>query len=119
MVTPSQTQKLETPYKTLPFTLEVKRVNVIIQEVSWIINFFNVHSAANLQPDTQPFSIPVSGRSLLPYCHFDLEESDYISGGRRNPELRGPGGAPPGSTLDPSTKVIEFKSCGVKVKNIK
>ena len=34
MVTPSQTQKLETLYKTLSFTLEVKRVNVIIQEVS-------------------------------------------------------------------------------------
>ncbi|XP_068693384.1 hydrocephalus-inducing protein homolog [Montipora foliosa] len=76
-------------------------------------------SAANLQPNTQGFSIPVLGRSLLPYCHFELEESDYVSGGRRNPELKGPGGAPPGSTLDPSTKVIEFKSCGVKVKNVK
>ena len=76
-------------------------------------------SATNLQPNTQGFSIPVSGRSLLPYCHFEVEESDYVSGGRRNPELSGPGGAPPGSTLDPSTKVIEFKSCGVKVKNLK
>ena len=80
---------------------------------------FVFHSAANLQPDAQGFTIPVHGRSLLPYCHFELEESDYVSGGRRNPELRGPGGAPPGSTLDPNTKVIEFKSCGVKVKNIK
>ena len=80
---------------------------------------FYFYSTANLHPDAQGFSIPVLGRSLLPYCHFELEESDYVSGGRRNPELRGPGGAPPGSTLDPSTKVIEFKSCGVKVKNIK
>lgn len=88
-------------------------------ELSHGVLFLFMHSATNLPPDTSGFSIPLRGRSLLPYCHFELEESDYVSGGRRNPELKGPGGAPPGSTLDPSTKVIEFKSCGVKVKNIK
>lgn len=58
----------------------------------------------------------MKGRSLLPFCHFELEESDYITGGRRNPELRGPWGAAPGTMLNPNTKVIEFQSCGVKVK---
>ena len=53
----------------------------------------------------------------MPYCHFELEDSDYITGARRNPELRGPGGAPPGATLDPNTRVIEFGSTGVNVRN--
>ena len=85
-------------------------------ETVFLLHLF---SAANLSPNASEISIPVRGCSLLPYCHFELEESDYVSGGRRNPELKGPGGAPPGSTLDPSTKVIEFKSCGIKVKNVK
>ncbi len=53
----------------------------------------------------------------MPYCHFELEDSDYITGARRNPELCGPGGAPPGATLDPNTRVIEFTSIGVNLKN--
>lgn len=53
----------------------------------------------------------------MPYCHFELEDSDYITGSRRNPELKGPGGAPPGATLDPNTRVIEFQSIGVEVCN--
>ena len=52
----------------------------------------------------------------MPYCHFELEDSDYITSARRNPEMRGPGGAPPGSTLDPNTRVIEFETAGVNVK---
>ena len=55
----------------------------------------------------------------MPYCHFELEASDYISSSRRNPDLPGPGGAPPGATLDPNTRVIEFKSTGVDVRNHK
>lgn len=45
---------------------------------------------------------------MLPYCHFHLEESDYLTANRRSPELRGPYG-----TLDASTQVIEFTSIGV------
>ncbi|XP_030099412.1 hydrocephalus-inducing protein isoform X1 [Mus musculus] len=54
------------------------------------------------------------GRSVLPFCHFDLKESDYISGHRRNPELRGPGAGP----LEPNTRVIEFTSVGIGGKNV-
>ena len=57
----------------------------------------------------------VRGRSLMPYCHFELEDSDYIRSARRNPELRGPGGAPPGTTLDPNTRVMEFSNVGIDV----
>jgi hydrocephalus-inducing protein len=60
--------------------------------------------------------VAVKGKSTLPYCHFDLEESDYLSAGRRNPELPGPDGAASGLGIDSSTKVIEFKSIGVGTK---
>lgn len=63
--------------------------------------------------------IPVKGRGLLPYCHFELEESDYISSGRRNPELPGPSGAASGLGLDPMTKVIEFNCIGLQNKLVK
>ncbi|XP_063801928.1 hydrocephalus-inducing protein homolog isoform X2 [Pseudophryne corroboree] len=73
-------------------------------------------SIPNLHPDEQKLFIPVTGRSLLPYCHFQLEDSDYITNGRRNPELRGPRGAPSGTTLDPNTRVVEFTAVGIKIK---
>ena len=63
--------------------------------------------------------ISIKGKSVLPYCHFELTDSDYLSSARRNPEMRGPRGAPPGTTLDPNTRVIEFKSIGVGVKTTK
>jgi hypothetical protein len=56
--------------------------------------------------------VACKGRGLLPYCHFELPESDYISSGRRNPDLPGPSGAAPGLGLDPNTKVIEFSCVG-------
>ena len=55
----------------------------------------------------------------MPYCHFELEESDYISGNRRKPDLKGPKAAPPGVSLDQATRVIEFLSCGISVLNTK
>ncbi|KAM3920677.1 hydrocephalus-inducing protein homolog [Leptodactylus fuscus] len=71
----------------------------------------------NMSPGDQEPMLPVTGRSLLPYCHFQLEDSDYISSGRRNPELCGPRGAPSGTTLEPNTRVVEFTSVGVRTKN--
>ncbi|KAM4614098.1 hydrocephalus-inducing protein homolog [Discoglossus pictus] len=73
-------------------------------------------SIPNLKKEQQEPILPVKGHSLLPYCHFQLEDSDYISNGRRNPELSGPRGAPPGTTLDPNTRVIEFSTVGVGTK---
>lgn len=58
--------------------------------------------------------IPVVARSLLPYCHFDVQESDYVSSGRRNAHLPGPVGY---EIDDPdlwrNIRVIEFKVIGV------
>ncbi|XP_072403680.1 hydrocephalus-inducing protein homolog [Chiloscyllium punctatum] len=76
-----------------------------------------VCSIPNLKAGLQDQVVAVKGRSLLPFCHFELEDSNYISGNRRNPELSGPRGAPAGVTLDPNTRVIEFQAVGVNTIN--
>ena len=58
--------------------------------------------------------IELSGVSQRPYCHIDLPESDYLSSGRR----RADGTSLP-AQLDPTTRVIEFESRGVRVANAK
>jgi len=63
--------------------------------------------------------IAVKGRGLLPYCHVELEESDYISAGRRDPDLPGPGGAASGLGLDPATRVIELECVGLNSRVLK
>ena len=67
----------------------------------------------NTEEDRLGHMIPIKGKGILPYCHFELEESSYLSGGRRNPELPGPNGAAAGLGLDPATKVVEFHSVGL------
>ena len=52
--------------------------------------------------------ISVRGCSLLPFCHFELEDSDYLSANRRNAVDAD------GKTLDPNTRVIEFQAVGRK-----
>ncbi|ERE78885.1 hydrocephalus-inducing protein [Cricetulus griseus] len=69
----------------------------------------------NLPAGEQGPILVTKGRSALPFCHFDLKESDYISGHRRSAELRGPGSGP----LDPNTRVIEFTSVGIGGKNLR
>ncbi|XP_069757040.1 hydrocephalus-inducing protein homolog [Narcine bancroftii] len=71
----------------------------------------------NLKAGLQDQNIAVQGRSLLPYCHFELEDSNYISSHRRNRELSGPWGTHPGVTLDPNTRVIEFQAVGLNTVN--
>ncbi|XP_039769505.1 hydrocephalus-inducing protein homolog isoform X2 [Ornithorhynchus anatinus] len=67
----------------------------------------------NLRPGEEGPAVTVKGQSLLPLCHFDLKDSDYISGHRRNAELRGT----KGGSLDPKTRVIEFAALGVGSKD--
>ncbi|XP_025999986.1 hydrocephalus-inducing protein-like isoform X2 [Astatotilapia calliptera] len=64
-------------------------------------------SIQNLQDGEQVPCISVCGRSLLPQFHFDLEDSDYISGNRRNSEFSGP--------LDPNTRILEIHAIGLSV----
>nr|XP_014334844.1 PREDICTED: hydrocephalus-inducing protein homolog [Bos mutus] len=69
----------------------------------------------NLPPGEHGPVLSAKGRSSLPICHFDLKDSDYIIGHRRNPDLRGPSGG----ALDPNTRVIEFTSVGIGGKNLR
>ena len=69
----------------------------------------------NLDTSQEGPVIALHGKSLLPWCHFELERSNYIKE-KRNPELRGPNGAAAGSMLDPHTQVIEFEVCGINTK---
>ncbi|KAG1683786.1 hypothetical protein DVH05_013126 [Phytophthora capsici] len=57
--------------------------------------------------------VEVRGGSLRPACHFDVERSDYAQW--RAPSLLGPHGEL--GPLDPSVKVIEMESLGVRVRN--
>ncbi|GMF21897.1 unnamed protein product [Phytophthora lilii] len=69
-------------------------------------------------PDAQgdkitAMKVDVRGSSLRPACHFDVERSDYAQW--RAPNLVGPHGEL--GPLDPSVKVIEMESLGVRVRN--
>ncbi|EFN85832.1 Hydrocephalus-inducing protein [Harpegnathos saltator] len=69
----------------------------------------------NPDPRLNELAIPIAGRSLLPYCHFDVPESNYPSDGRRDAKLPGPidyQAAGDGS-LPADTRVIEFHVVGV------
>nr|XP_031837905.1 hydrocephalus-inducing protein-like [Nomia melanderi] len=74
----------------------------------------------NLHPELAELSIPVAARSLLPYCHFDVEESDYVTAGRRDPTMPGPlGREPEDPALWENIRVIEFKVVGVGGTHVK
>lgn len=56
---------------------------------------------------------------MMPYCHFDLEQSDYLT---KRAVGEGKGGMfrAGQAAADPSsTRVIEFHSCGVGVRIVK
>ena len=57
--------------------------------------------------------LEITGKSARPLCHLELEESDWLSGGRRPPTLTTPGGKP----VDPSSRCMEFESLGTQVRN--
>ncbi|KAJ3036631.1 hypothetical protein HDV00_002527 [Rhizophlyctis rosea] len=71
----------------------------------------------NLATGQRPLQIRLRGSSLRPFCHFELPDSDYLTSERRSPESGVNNGIP--GVLEASTRVIEFGSRGVKVKNTK
>ncbi|XP_018395325.1 PREDICTED: hydrocephalus-inducing protein [Cyphomyrmex costatus] len=74
----------------------------------------------NLDPELPELTIPIVGRSLLPYCHFDIPENDYLSGNRRDMKLPGPiGYQPDDNSLPEGTRVIELDVIGIGGSHIK
>lgn len=69
----------------------------------------------NLNPNTIPPSIIVTAKSLLPYCHFEMIESDYLASDRRDARLPGPSDY---DLNDIETRnkirVVEFKMLGTE-----
>ncbi|CAL7939802.1 unnamed protein product [Xylocopa violacea] len=74
----------------------------------------------NFDPHRADLRILILARSLLPYCHFDVQESDYVTGGRRDPSRPGPVGYEiDDPTLWRNIRVIEFKVVGVGETHVK
>lgn len=78
-------------------------------------DFVMVGVIPNLSRSQKPFNIKLSGTSVKPFCHFELESSDYIANERSNPDIMTNNGTP--ASLDLETKVIEISTCGIKVRN--
>lgn len=76
---------------------------------------FVVFSIPNLENGKAGPVVAVRGRSILPFCHFELEESDYLTSGRRRVDLllNNNSSQPPIPFIDRQTRVIEFKAIGL------
>ncbi|KNC96691.1 uncharacterized protein SPPG_07904 [Spizellomyces punctatus DAOM BR117] len=74
-----------------------------------------VSSMSNLAAGQKAMQLHIQGSSQRPFCHFEIEESDYLV--RRNMDLTSVAAIT--KVLDPGTKVIEFFSYGVKIRNTK
>ena len=68
-----------------------------------------------LDEGMEPLVIPLNGKVLRPWCHFELGESDYLSGGRRMPNLPGPSTG----AIAAGTKTVECTSLGTHIRNTK
>ena len=102
----------------------MKDLIIVYGKYSLDILCFYIYSIAHLDSSMAVLDLPVSGSSLMPYCHFELEPSDYLteraSGGLTRGAVGGGVFATAGSSVDvASTRVIEFSSCGVSLKTIK
>nr|XP_012219399.1 PREDICTED: hydrocephalus-inducing protein homolog [Linepithema humile] len=74
----------------------------------------------NLDPNLPELIIPIAGRSLLPYCHFDVPESDYLYENRRNMKLPGPiDYSLVNGLLPKDTKVVELNVIGIGETHVK
>ncbi|KAL5467034.1 hypothetical protein EMCRGX_G031201 [Ephydatia muelleri] len=71
----------------------------------------------HLDQSCRPLDLKVQGLSLMPYCHFELEENNYLT--MRQAETRGGLETRTGPAIDSATRVIEFHSRGIGVKNHK
>ncbi|KFQ85082.1 Hydrocephalus-inducing protein, partial [Phoenicopterus ruber ruber] len=123
-VSSSLSSSLNTVSATPPFSIEPHSGTIPAgQEQLFQMKFSPVYvgdfesrmlcSIPNLKPNEKGPEVVVKGRSLMPNYHFELEDSDYITAKRGNPELQGPKGA----TFNLNTRVIEFAAIGVCSRN--
>lgn len=67
----------------------------------------------NLVPTQKNIRIDVLAKSTMPYCHFDVKFSDYLTSGKRIVDKCDV------TNLDMNTKVIEFDCLGVGIVHTK
>ena len=101
------------PGKEQIFSIKFAPLDVLDLECKFQCN------VPNLDGSCDPLEVVVRGNSLMPYCHFDLESSDYLS--QRSSDNREPSGFSSSvAAFDTaSTRIIEFNSCGVGTKIVK
>lgn len=78
-----------------------------------IFNINIIYRIENLDPKLTELVIPIKARSILPYCHFDVPESDYVSSGKRDRKLPGPIGYSMNDVIVENIRVIELNVIGV------
>ena len=88
--------------------------NIYIQYVHVFLLHFRIQ---HLESSAKPLDVIVQGNSLVPYCHFDLPESDYLRA-RRPTNVSDSTGCVTGR-IDQSSKVIEFIAKGTGVRIIR
>lgn len=103
------------PESAQTFTVKFAPMEVDDHHYVLVLHAHSGDASAFDDSETQTLRIDVRGASLRPACHFDVDRSDYAT--RRAPHLVGPNGEL--GPLDPSVKVIEMESLGVRVRNTK
>ncbi|KAJ8683417.1 hypothetical protein QAD02_019209 [Eretmocerus hayati] len=102
------------PGESIEFTVKFMPLDVFEYKANLCCKMENLDSERN------PLQISVTAKSLLPYCHFDVENSDYLSSGRRDDRLPGPPGY---SMADLETRenmrVVEFRLIGAEQCHIR
>ena len=79
----------------------------------FVANLFFCVRISNLEASSSVLELPVSGTSLMPLCHFELESSDYLDECVSNTLVAG-------AVVDHSnTRVLEFSVHGVGVVSTK
>ena len=63
-------------------------------------------SMSHLDNSLSPLALPVEAKSLMPLCHFELEQSDYLS-------EQGGGHTLEASAEIANAKVLEFAPCAL------
>lgn len=63
---------------------------------------------SHLDNSLSPLALPVEGKSLMPLCHFELEQSDYLS-------ERGGGHTLEATAEIANARVLEFPPCGLRL----
>ena len=87
-------------------------VEILFRLLEWIKRLLCVFRIPNLEEGAMGPVVAIHGKSLLPYVHFELEESDYLSSNRRSHLGENLFTLFDGN-MDPNTRVMEFESCGV------